>query len=701
MLRFRTLSTSVLFPLLAAATAPAQTVAYPDEMLAISLGAAPGTLDLSWFGHTGRSYFLMYSPTLATGSWSYLPIIEPGTDATISYGATAPGEDERFFARTIIMPSASTQPKFADFDNDGVSNMDELQAGLDPLAFSDSNEDFDSDDDGLPDDWEIFYFGDLSRDGSGDYDRDGVSDAAEYAAGRRPNTGIQYGPLKFTYAGVNTAGTVVYMKDLDVDNENTLAVTYSDAAKTRVTSINLYPGISWDAVEWNNPQPLATYTEITSADGNHTLKFEPKTIVDYDGTAVTGRDLLRRIDDMPYSRQTVSGEVYRSASYLASTGIPLGVVTQKSFPAIIRDFPYGDTQFPDFGTNKQGGASNGLVDYNLGIDGLPISTLTDIDTNRRIHSAASFNLWYRKPDTLSVNMGLQPDMELEGGFSHGFKSENYFPLTTVNRDFDGFNTKLCYTAELRVKLTYDISPTSLTPTKLRYGADDDIWIFINGKLIVDRAGIQSVTGEITLRDVEHGLTAETGVCEVQVFYAERWLEDGNLSVMASTPMTPIYAYQVLVDGRFNSPVQYSLASGAPAGMTVEPTSGKLFWDYSTFSNGTYTATVNVVDTKGRSTSQALEIILGEAPAITAQPEPGYQEVTVGETVVLTVSATGTPAPTYQWYKDDEPLSGATSTTLTLASVDPADSGYYYVRVSNVISSVQSDGAYILVNEESE
>ena len=215
------------------------------------------------------------------------------------------------------------------------------------------------------------------------------------------------------------------------------------------------------------------------------------------------------------------------------------------------------------------------------------------------------------------------------------------------------------------------------------------------------AGIQMAGGEITLRDIDHGLTAETGVCDIQIFHAERWVNNAGLSVMASTPMTPIYAYQVLVDGRFNSPVQYSLAPGSPSGMSIEPTSGKLFWDYSAFGIGTYTATVNVVDQKGRSTSQLLEIILGEAPAITTQPQPSYQEVLVGETVVLTVSATGTPAPTYQWYKNYQPLPGETSTTLTLASVEAGDSGYYYVRVNNAASFVQSEAAYLWVNEESE
>ncbi|MBI1178145.1 hypothetical protein GC207_11985 [bacterium] len=44
----------------------------------------------------------------------------------------------------------------------------------------------DSDGDGLPDSWELTWFGTLARDGSGDFDNDGVSDHDEFVAGTNP-----------------------------------------------------------------------------------------------------------------------------------------------------------------------------------------------------------------------------------------------------------------------------------------------------------------------------------------------------------------------------------------------------------------------------------------------------------------------------------------------------------------------------------
>lgn len=54
----------------------------------------------------------------------------------------------------------------------------------------------DSDGDGMPDAWELNHFGNLSHDGTGDYDGDGVTDLAEYRAGTdplNPNDGLLIG----------------------------------------------------------------------------------------------------------------------------------------------------------------------------------------------------------------------------------------------------------------------------------------------------------------------------------------------------------------------------------------------------------------------------------------------------------------------------------------------------------------------------
>ena len=47
----------------------------------------------------------------------------------------------------------------------------------------------DSDNDGLLDSWETYYFGNLAQTGSGDPDGDGVNNLEEFQLGRNPTVG--------------------------------------------------------------------------------------------------------------------------------------------------------------------------------------------------------------------------------------------------------------------------------------------------------------------------------------------------------------------------------------------------------------------------------------------------------------------------------------------------------------------------------
>jgi len=84
----------------------------------------------------------------------------------------------------------------------------------------------------------------------------------------------------------------------------------------------------------------------------------------------------------------------------------------------------------------------------------------------------------------------------------------------------------------------------------------------------------------------------------------------------------------------------------------------------------------------------------KGPEITTQPQP--QTIAVGQPLDLSVTAVGTPACTFQWFKDGAALSGMTSSTYTLSSVALADSGSYRVVVSNAVRSINSDQVKVTV-----
>jgi sugar lactone lactonase YvrE len=84
-----------------------------------------------------------------------------------------------------------------------------------------------------------------------------------------------------------------------------------------------------------------------------------------------------------------------------------------------------------------------------------------------------------------------------------------------------------------------------------------------------------------------------------------------------------------------------------------------------------------------------------APVITVQPQ--NQSVAAGGTAQFSVTASGLPTPTYQWYLNGIAFSGATASTLSFTSVRSSDAGDYSVVVTNALGSVTSSKATLTVS----
>ena len=76
-----------------------------------------------------------------------------------------------------------------------------------------------------------------------------------------------------------------------------------------------------------------------------------------------------------------------------------------------------------------------------------------------------------------------------------------------------------------------------------------------------------------------------------------------------------------------------------------------------------------------------------APVFTAQPSS--VTIDLNQSFTLSGLATGTPTPTYQWYKDDVIITGATSTSYNVSAAASSDSGAYKIRATSTIDGVSS------------
>ncbi|GAB5559438.1 MAG: hypothetical protein SynsKO_10850 [Synoicihabitans sp.] len=92
------------------------------------------------------------------------------------------------------------------------------------------------------------------------------------------------------------------------------------------------------------------------------------------------------------------------------------------------------------------------------------------------------------------------------------------------------------------------------------------------------------------------------------------------------------------------------------------------------------------------------IVVADAPEAT--PSISHQPVSLtvadGAEAVFAVTASGNPAPTFQWRKDGAAIPGATAPTLTLPSASTGSAGNYSVVVTNSQGSAVSDSATLTI-----
>ncbi|WP_438480370.1 beta strand repeat-containing protein [Oleiharenicola lentus] len=170
-------------------------------------------------------------------------------------------------------------------------------------------------------------------------------------------------------------------------------------------------------------------------------------------------------------------------------------------------------------------------------------------------------------------------------------------------------------------------------------------------------------------------------------------------------------------------ISYSTANGtALAGTDYTATSGTLAWAASDVTDRTVTIPIlndgigeasktfqfslnpaSITGEAGLSLASAtITITDDDNPPVIVTP-PASQTVNQAAVTTFTVVATSTPAATYRWtfngsdLNDGNGISGATTTTLTIASTGPTHVGAYRVRLTNTNGSVTSNPAQLTVN----
>src|SRR6185437_13740772 len=100
--------------------------------------------------------------------------------------------------------------------------------------------------------------------------------------------------------------------------------------------------------------------------------------------------------------------------------------------------------------------------------------------------------------------------------------------------------------------------------------------------------------------------------------------------------------------------------------------------------------VVVANVAGSVTSANAALTVNTPPSITTQPSS--QTVNQGQNATFSVVAAGTAPLAYQWTFNAANISGATASSYTVVSAQPANAGNYAVVITNSLGSVTSANA---------
>jgi hypothetical protein len=161
----------------------------------------------------------------------------------------------------------------------------------------------------------------------------------------------------------------------------------------------------------------------------------------------------------------------------------------------------------------------------------------------------------------------------------------------------------------------------------------------------------------------------------------------SASIAQGTPVTANVGDKVLCSVSFGGTAPFTFQwrfngvniSGATAS-TYAITSAKLT------DSGTYDVVVS--NSAGSTASDKGVLTVGALPVIT-QPPASALVINIGSPATLSLTATGTPAPSFQWRKNGVAIAGATASSFTIAAVNLSDAGVYDCVVTNTAGSVTS------------
>ena len=198
------------------------------------------------------------------------------------------------------------------------------------------------------------------------------------------------------------------------------------------------------------------------------------------------------------------------------------------------------TQLTDFEGAVTGVVTN-MVGTTLGGDGLPT---VGANIAAGASSAANFAKWFN--DSPGFNASAPFSLPLSEGppGTFTFSSGAFFPIDGQLFGNQGRGNNFHFTLHLEGQLSFS-NPTTGNDFNFNFTGDDDLWIFVGGKRVIDLGGVHGAASANFTEETLVGLGLAPGVNHsLDIFFAERhttastFAITSTLTLLAPPPPPP-------------------------------------------------------------------------------------------------------------------------------------------------------------------